>query len=107
MNIVFVEKPECVESSKWVVIRDDFRKSWIGIGGVEDHGDDILNGLFNIQKHGFGYKLVFCPRSTAPPGVCHDIGRYDDENGRRLILTGDNNPFEVVFVDVDATERSI
>lgn len=104
LNIVFVEKPDCVESSKWVVISDGFPRSWIGIGGVEEHGDDILDGLFSIQKHGFGYKLVFCPTFTAPPGVCHDIGRYDDENGRRLVLT-DNKPFEVVFVD--ATESSI
>lgn len=103
---MFEEKPECVESSKWIVVDDDdFPRSWIGIGGVEEH-HDILDGLFNIQKHGIGYKLVFCPRFTAPQGVCHDIGRFDDENGRRLILTQDD-PFEVVFVDVDATESSI
>jgi hypothetical protein len=40
---------------------------------------------------------VFCPRFTAPPGLCFDIGRHDDENGRRLILT-ENDPFEIVFV---------
>ncbi|XP_058773505.1 kunitz-type trypsin inhibitor-like 2 protein [Vicia villosa] len=107
LNIVFVEKPECVESSKWVVIRDGFSSFSIGIGGVEEYGDGTLKGLFSIKKHVFGYKLVFCPRYTAPPGVCHDIGRYDDENGRRLILT-DNEPFEPFeVVLVDATESSI
>lgn len=112
LNIVFVEKPpQCVttKSSKWVVISGEKPRGpvSIGIGGVEDHkGRNILGGLFNIQKHGFGYKLVFCPTFSAPPGLCNDIGRYDDENGRRLILTG-GDPYEVVFVDADDYSSSM
>ncbi|WJX45406.1 hypothetical protein P8452_32288 [Trifolium repens] len=102
---VINEKPECAESSKWVVVEDDdFPRPYVGIGGIEDNkGKRIINGSFKIVKHGFGYKIVFCPRFTAPPGLCFDIGRHDDENGRRLILT-ENDPFEIVFV---IPERSV
>ncbi|GAU26452.1 hypothetical protein TSUD_294180 [Trifolium subterraneum] len=91
--IAFSEKPECAESSKWVVVEDDFPKPWVSIGGSEDlKGKHIINGYFKIVEHvhGFGYNIVFCD------GICHDIGRYNDENGWRLILT-ENDPFEVVF----------
>nr|AGX93239.1 Kunitz proteinase inhibitor 9 [Trifolium repens] len=98
-GIEFVEKPECAESSKWVVVEDDdFPRPYVGIGGIEDNkGKRIMNGSFKIVKHDFGYKIVFCPRFTAPPGLCFDIGRHDDANGRRLVLTEDD-PFEIVFV---------
>ncbi|XP_061351737.1 kunitz-type trypsin inhibitor-like 2 protein [Gastrolobium bilobum] len=108
LDIAFEKKPNCAESSKWLVVIDDFPREWVGIGGFEDHpGKQILHGTFHIQKYGFGYKLVFCPKNTAPPGLCFDIGRYNDEKGRRLILiTDDNDPFQVVFVDADDTGLS-
>ncbi|XP_061351745.1 kunitz-type trypsin inhibitor-like 2 protein [Gastrolobium bilobum] len=109
LDITFEKKPKCAESSKWVVVVDDFPREWVGIGGLEDHrGKQILNGTFNIQKYDKrSYKLVFCPRITAPPGLCFNIGRYNDENGRRLILiTDDNDPFQVVFEDADGTGLS-
>jgi hypothetical protein len=98
LGIEFVEKPECAESSKWVVVEDDdFPLPYVGIGGIEDNkGKRIINGSFKIVQHGFGYKIVFCPRFTTPPGLCFDIGRSDDENGRRLILTV-LAPFEIAF----------
>ncbi|AES75961.2 kunitz-type trypsin inhibitor-like 2 protein [Medicago truncatula] len=101
LDIAFTTKPDCAESSKWVLV-DDFNKltgPWVGIGGTEDNeGKHIINGFFKIQKHGFGYKLVFCPDITAPPGACYDIGRHDDFTGRLLVLAN-NDPYEVVFVD--------
>lgn len=110
LDISFQEdKPDCAGSSKWVVVDgDDFPKSYVGIGGVEDHpGKDILSGKFKIEKYGdFGYKLVFCPRFTAPPGACFDIGRHDDENGRRLV-PADGDPYNVVFIDADPSGSSI
>ncbi|GAU26481.1 hypothetical protein TSUD_294500 [Trifolium subterraneum] len=36
LTIEFREKPECAESSKWVVVEDDFPKPWVSIGGSED-----------------------------------------------------------------------
>nr|AGX93240.1 Kunitz proteinase inhibitor 10 [Trifolium repens] len=106
-GIEFVEKPACAESSKWVVVEDDdIPRPYVGIGGIEDNkGKRIKNGNFIIVKHGFGYKIMFCPQFNAPPpGLCFDIGRYkDDENGRHLILT-ENDPFEIVFV---IPERSV
>ncbi|KEH26638.1 putative proteinase inhibitor I3, Kunitz legume [Medicago truncatula] len=77
LDIAFTTKPDCAESSKWVLV-DDFNKltgPWVGIGGTEDN-EDI----------------------TAPPGACYDIGRHDDFTGRLLVLAN-NDPYEVVFVD--------
>ena len=109
LDIAFTTKPECAESSKWVLV-DEYSKltgPWVSIGGTEDiKGKDILNGVFQIQKHGFGYKLVFCPEITAPPGACYDIGRRNDVTGRRLILA-ENDPFEIVFVDATGNGSSV
>ncbi|KAJ1431306.1 Proteinase inhibitor I3, Kunitz legume [Sesbania bispinosa] len=106
LDIVFEEKPECAESSKWVVVADRdeiFPQQWIGIGGAGDHpGKNIISGRFNIQKYDdLAYKLVFCSTS----GVCSNIGRFIRENERRLILTNDR-PFIVFFVDADAIDES-
>ncbi|KAJ1417270.1 Proteinase inhibitor I3, Kunitz legume [Sesbania bispinosa] len=106
LDIVFEEKPECAESSKWVVVaeRDEiFPQQWVGIGGAGDHpGKNIISGRFNIQRYGDrAYKLVFCSTS----GVCSNIGRFIRGNERRLILTNDS-AFRVVFVDADAVDES-
>ncbi|KAJ1417271.1 Proteinase inhibitor I3, Kunitz legume [Sesbania bispinosa] len=106
LDIVFEEKSECAESSKWVVVaeRDEiFPQQWIGIGGAGDHpGKNIISGRFNIQRYDDRtYKLVFCSTS----GVCSDIGRFFGKNERRLILTNDS-PFRVVFLDADAVDES-
>ncbi|KAJ1417259.1 Proteinase inhibitor I3, Kunitz legume [Sesbania bispinosa] len=98
LEIEFIKKPNCAESSKWLVFVDnDIQKACVGIGGPEDHpGKQTLRGTFNIQKYRFGYKLGFCV--TGSP-TCLDIGRYDNgEGGSRLNLT-EHEPFEVVFVD--------
>ena len=109
LDIAFTTKPKCAESSKWVLV-DDYNKltgPWVGIGGTEDNeGKHIIDGFFQIQKHGFGYKLVFCPSITAPPGACYDIGRHNDFTGRLLVLAN-NDPYEVVFVDASENGRSL
>ncbi|KAL4317392.1 hypothetical protein HN51_071418 [Arachis hypogaea] len=101
LDISFEERPECAESSKWVVVVGDgeFPRDWIGIGGVGDHeGKKLINGRFIIERHDdLSYKLVFCPNISG--ATCSDVGRYDDEDGRRLVLTNNNDPFQIVFVD--------
>ncbi|XP_061351738.1 kunitz-type trypsin inhibitor-like 2 protein [Gastrolobium bilobum] len=102
LDIAFEKKPNCAESSKWLVFVDNhIQKACVGIGGPEDHpGEQTLSGKFHIQKYKRGYKLVFCV-SGSP--TCLDIGRFDNgEGGRRLNLT-EHEPFEVVFVDADFT----
>ncbi|KAJ1417268.1 Proteinase inhibitor I3, Kunitz legume [Sesbania bispinosa] len=106
LNIVFEEKPECAESSKWVVVSEIgeiFPQQWVGIGGVGDHpGKNIIDGKFYIQRYSdWAYKLVFC---STTGHVCSDIGRFS-KNERRLILTNDD-PFPVVLVDADAIDES-
>ncbi|KAJ1431308.1 Proteinase inhibitor I3, Kunitz legume [Sesbania bispinosa] len=103
LNIEFEEKPECAESSKWVVVAEIgkiFPQQWVGIGGVGDHpGKKIIDGKFYIQIYeDWAYKLVFCSTNGH---VCSNIGRFE----RRLILINDDS-FPVVFVDADAIDES-
>ena len=102
LDIEFVKKPKCAESAKWVLAQDDFPTSWVGIGD----NIDAFQGSFKIEKLGSGYKLVYCPLFSAPPGACSDIGRYRDENGWRLVPT-ENDPFVVVFVDASESEKAV
>ena len=82
----FEEKPGCAESSKWVVF-DDSVLLFVGIGGAKDHpGKKIIDGSFKIQNEQGFYKIVLCSKASAQLGLCVDIGRLDDENGRHLIL---------------------
>ncbi|NP_001266050.1 kunitz-type trypsin inhibitor-like 2 protein-like precursor [Cicer arietinum] len=108
IEIEFTKKPNCAESSKWLIFVDDtIDKACIGIGGPENYsGKQTLSGTFNIQKYGsgFGYKLGFCVKGSP---ICLDIGRYDnDEGGRRLNLT-EHEAFRVVFVDASSYEDGI
>ncbi|CAK8532502.1 unnamed protein product [Lathyrus sativus] len=88
IEIEFTKKPDCVESSKWLVFVDKaIQKSCVGIGGPENYpGMEILNGTFNIQKNGLStYKFVFC---VSGYNTCSNIGWYKNgEDGARLILT--------------------
>lgn len=107
LDIVFEKKTKCAESSKWVVVKGGFIEPWVGIGGGVN-GKSIIDGLFKIERSGFfGYKLVFCPTTSDTPGLCNNIGRFlDNENGVRLIMSENFQPFEVVFVDVEDAPRS-
>ncbi|RDX78594.1 hypothetical protein CR513_41106, partial [Mucuna pruriens] len=96
LDISFEDKPWCATSSKWVLVADNFPAKWVGIGGAQDHpGKEIITGKFNIQKANVGYKLVFC--DTA--GTCTNIARYEEDKGRRLILSNAGMPFEISFVN--------
>ncbi|XP_058773500.1 kunitz-type trypsin inhibitor-like 2 protein [Vicia villosa] len=107
IEIEFTEKPNCAESSKWLLFVDDvFQKACVGIGGPENYPDfKTLSGTFNIEKHesGFGYRLGYCVKDSP---TCLDIGRSDgneDEGGSRLILTH-QIAYAVVFVDAASYE---
>ena len=100
LEIEFTKKPNCAESSKWMVFVDnEIQKACVGIGGPEDHpGQQTFPGTFSIQNYEFGYKLVFC---VAGSPTCLDIGRYDNgEGGRRLNLT-EHEAFDLVFVEAN------
>ncbi|KAK7401225.1 hypothetical protein VNO78_12549 [Psophocarpus tetragonolobus] len=100
LEIEFIGKPDCAESSKWLVFVDNaIQKACVGIGGAEGHpGQQTFSGTFHIEKYKVGYKLVFC---IAGSPTCLDIGRFDaknDEGGRRLNLT-EHEAFDIVFID--------
>ena len=90
VDIEFTEKPNCTESSKWIVYFDnEVQRYCVAIGGPEDHpGQQILNGTFRIRifrDHNF----VFCldqPVEGSPS--CFVIGTYYPGHGvqSRLIL---------------------
>ena len=90
LDIEFTEKPNCTESSKWIVYFDeDIERHRVGIGGPKDHpGQQILNGTFRIRPVN-GYKLLFCLAQPVPGlPFCFFVGKYTFDHGvqKRLIL---------------------
>ncbi|MED6203744.1 hypothetical protein PIB30_002513 [Stylosanthes scabra] len=100
LEIEFIKKPECVESSKWIVFIDYVKtlKACVGIGSQKDHPQGLIfHGTFKIEKYGFGYKLLFC---TTDYSACDTIGTYDNyEGGKRLTITARDHAFDIEFVD--------
>ncbi|XP_014508975.1 kunitz-type trypsin inhibitor-like 2 protein [Vigna radiata var. radiata] len=108
VDINFVQKPLCAESSNWSVFVDEsIQKACVGIGGAEGHpGQQTFSGKFHIQKYQIGYKLVFCIFDSP---TCFDIGRFDAQNGeggRRLNLT-EHEAFDIVFVPAFEADKVI
>lgn len=110
IEIEFTKRPNCAESSKWLIFVDDvIQKACVGIGGPENYPDfKTLSGTFNIEKHEseFGYRLGYCVKDSP---TCLDIGRSDgneDEGGSRLNLTH-QIAYAVVFVDADSYEAGV
>ncbi|XP_054785931.1 kunitz-type serine protease inhibitor DrTI-like [Prosopis cineraria] len=106
LEIEFVHKPRCAESSKWVAAYDESGSSWsVVIGGPEDHPDSkLVSGVFRFEALGFGYKLVFCPYSTVIRSSenCYDVGIDVSNGSRKLVVRNQNsgNPFWVVIQKV-------
>jgi len=102
LDIEFVDdKPSCASSSKWVVVYEKkYPAPWVGIGDpARLPGKRVIDGVFRIEKYLFleGYKFMFCPTGSTR---CANVGRREDANGKRLILTnqtGDFFVFEVGF----------
>ncbi|CAI8593478.1 unnamed protein product [Vicia faba] len=102
LEIEFTEKPNCAESSKWLLFVDNTTQlNCVGIGGPENYlGVETVSGKFLIAKHGSGgvYRLGFCLDND---GDCGYLGLKvfgGEEGGSRLILTV-TDPYSVVFVD--------
>ncbi|GAU17025.1 hypothetical protein TSUD_37830 [Trifolium subterraneum] len=87
---------------------NSFPLPWVAIGD-SNWNKRIMEGFFKIQKHSTGYKLVFCSTDPfAPEDSCFDVGRYRDEKGNRLVLTENNDPFNLVFIaDNSRSGRSV
>ncbi|XP_028794468.1 kunitz-type serine protease inhibitor DrTI-like [Neltuma alba] len=107
LEIEFAEKPDCAESSKWVVAFESGSSSRVVTGGPEDHPDsELVSGVFQIEVfNAIAYKLVFCPRGnivgSSSSGTCYDVGvEYKKEGSRNLVVEKQNsgNVFMVAFV---------
>lgn len=113
LEIEFVRKPNCAESSIWRVAYDESESSsspWLVIGGPKDHPDsELARGVFRIEKlNGFAYKLAFCPENSSDrisSRSCYNVGRhYDRKYGTRslvLVKEDSENVFPVVFLNAD------
>jgi hypothetical protein len=113
VEIEFVNnKPNCANSSKWVVAENDFRfqTKWISIGSFEELGGEtkIIDGEFQIKKQGLGYKFVFFSKLSK---TYYDIQRFNDVDGKRLVAINFESkkyhPFEVKFVNAKRYRRSV
>ncbi|GAU26477.1 hypothetical protein TSUD_294460 [Trifolium subterraneum] len=108
IGIEFLNKPNCVESSKWLIFVDNvIKKSCVGIGGPENYpGMKTLNGTFLIRNAGVTtYKFVFCENGSSTS--CSDIRWYNNfEGGGRLSLTGQYVSY-FVFVETYSYEDEI
>jgi len=104
LEIEFTKKPDCAESSKWLMFVDhNTQLSCVGIGGAINYpGIETISGKFLIVKHGSGhvYRLGFCLDLT---GDCGYIGLQmfnSEEGGSRLFLTAIDS-YSVVFVEAN------
>ncbi|PNX60820.1 kunitz-type trypsin inhibitor-like 2 protein [Trifolium pratense] len=107
LEIEFIEKPDCAESSKWLVFVDDkIQENCVGIGGPANYpGVEIISGKFLVVTHtqGPSYRIGFCLDSS---GDCFYVGLQEfnsGEGGSRLILTI-AGAYNVVFVDADSVK---
>lgn len=103
IDIELVDKPECVESSKWLVFADGklgpLPEHYVVIGSPKNYPSHtkIFSGTFTIERYEsnlfFTYTLSYCMMDD-----CSYVGINDvliaNETHRRLIFT---NPIVVRF----------
>ncbi|OIW07887.1 hypothetical protein TanjilG_19988 [Lupinus angustifolius] len=99
VDIEFVEKPDCIKSSKWRVVNEKVNKTaaFVGVGNAEDYPGNNKNGKFKIEKLNTNYKFMFCD-----PGEfdCTDIGKYNDVKivDAQPLKLFQSKPLEVTFL---------
>ncbi|CAL0303529.1 unnamed protein product [Lupinus luteus] len=78
VDIEFVEKADCIKSSKWRVVYEKENKTsaFVAVGNAEDYPGQNKNGKFKIEKIETSYKIMFC---DSGPFNCTDIGLYNDQ----------------------------
>jgi len=90
LDIVFDNKPECVESSKWVMLEadDDYPTPWVVVHGIQKYYRDkkLIEGWFGFRKmpSKTGYALGFCYPSEFGED-CYWISGKNDKHGWRLV----------------------
>ncbi|XP_058754373.1 kunitz-type trypsin inhibitor-like 1 protein [Vicia villosa] len=109
LEIEFTDKPDCAESSKWLVFVDNTTQlKYVGIGGPENyHGVEIIDGKFLIIEYlsESSYSLVFCFETTgewAPVG----LKEFNSEEGTSRLVLMLVDDFRVKFVK-DAPLNSV
>ncbi|XP_021909451.1 latex serine proteinase inhibitor-like [Carica papaya] len=111
INIKFINKTKCGESTVWKVSRfgGTSGKFLVTDGGHESRKDEIHYlgselSLFKINSTESGYyKLVFDPSVRIPPGVPRgELDIFIDNGIRRAQVVEEKTKFEVSFVRVNS-----
>ncbi|CAJ2665966.1 unnamed protein product [Trifolium pratense] len=70
-DIEFTKKPNCVKSSKWLIVYDYYEDDqlifYFGIGDPESKPETSIPGIFYIEKYENAYKIVFCNDDLGGP----------------------------------------
>ncbi|VFQ77992.1 unnamed protein product [Cuscuta campestris] len=90
----------CLNETVWRVGKYDeaAEKFPVVTGGAEGNpGPETIGNWFKIEKHGPGYKFVFCPTVAGTlQVVCQDVGVFPGAGGARILALGDS-PLVVTF----------
>ncbi|WJX70803.1 hypothetical protein P8452_54871 [Trifolium repens] len=102
-DIEFTKKPNCVESSKWLIELDYEQHIFQLVIGVPETDPEMpLGGTFYIEKYGNAYKIVFCLDDLGEY-ICKDVVRWKDfkDGESRLVVVADHlqDPYSFLFVD--------
>jgi hypothetical protein len=105
IDITFENKPDCAESSKWLVVEaeNEYPTPWVAIDGTKKN---VYDGWFQFVVWNTGYNIYFCHK--LPRGVeCIYLSRKNDQNGMRLTYDRDGtDPLGAALVKVDDVTRT-
>ncbi|RHN51367.1 putative proteinase inhibitor I3, Kunitz legume [Medicago truncatula] len=104
LDIAFDYKPDCAESSKWLMVEaeNEFPTPWLAIDGT---GKNVHDGWFELTRYKrSGYLIFFCYKNDG----CIYLSRKNDKNGMRLVYEtdGDGDALGAVFVKDDDAARA-
>ncbi|GAU40474.1 hypothetical protein TSUD_286290 [Trifolium subterraneum] len=114
LDIEFTKKPNCVKSSKWLIVYDsehDQNIFHVGIGDHESKPETSIPGIFYIKKYDNAYKIEFCFDDDMGGYNCKNVMRWKDfkEGESPLVVLAEHvqDPYPVVFVDAPSFESGI
>ncbi|MED6214170.1 hypothetical protein PIB30_100287, partial [Stylosanthes scabra] len=97
LELSFPFVPLCTPTpSKWTLVKSLPEGAGVKLTGFYENE---VSGFFEIRKQLDFYKLSFCASSNEN---CMDIGVHRDDEGNRLLVATDGNPFLVMFKSADS-----
>ncbi|KAL1339223.1 hypothetical protein AAHE18_U019400 [Arachis hypogaea] len=94
LDLSFSFVPLCTPTpSKWILVKGLLEGEGATVKLTGFYENEV-QGWFEIRKHLDDYKLSFCASSN---NNCVDIGVKRDDEGNRLLVATEDNPFVVNF----------